>query len=191
MTISTIKARHADYGGHFFDPATMRGFKSRIEPATFKGQSHRIYFATSEADEGIPIPRVWSVRVCHYDGSIDTVTGLPGSIENHPACNFKFFPSRKAAYKAAAHIASADNRAMVPTGNREMLYAMRLGLWDGGVQYGHAARYCPSADFLFMPGHVESMSKGLDADRDIMAILLECESRTDIERCLSSWPSAD
>jgi hypothetical protein len=47
MLITEIKRMNRAAGGHFFDPATMRGFGSRVLPHTWTGTT-RTFFITSE-----------------------------------------------------------------------------------------------------------------------------------------------
>ena len=59
-------------GYHFFDPSTMRGFRSRICPEVFEGKDG-FYFVTSEQFEdsaGRRADRLYTVRLIRPDGSI-------------------------------------------------------------------------------------------------------------------------
>lgn len=74
-TIEQIKQANRDAGNHFFDPATMRGFGSRVAPGIYGGR----VFVTSEQSpphgaHGSGAPwggeRRYSVRVARPDGTI-------------------------------------------------------------------------------------------------------------------------
>ena len=58
-------------GRHFFDPAAMRGFRSRIHNAVYGGST----FVTSEqfSFRGRTEPREYRVRVAMADGSIKSL----------------------------------------------------------------------------------------------------------------------
>ena len=72
MTIAEIKAKHPNY----FDRATMRFFRSRVESKAYNGPGG-CYFITSEqfvGSNGIADPRKYSVRKVSEDGGgINTV----------------------------------------------------------------------------------------------------------------------
>ncbi|HUT79517.1 MAG TPA: hypothetical protein VM285_17605, partial [Polyangia bacterium] len=74
MTLSEIKRANAAAGHYFFEPDTLRFFRSRCSEQTY-GR----HFATSEkGPNGI---RAWSVRRCEGDGSIETV----GEFQGYPS----------------------------------------------------------------------------------------------------------
>jgi len=100
--IDAIKQAHADSGGFFFSPSSMRFFGSRILSPVFPGG----VFITSEQDRavitsaGLTNPawggsRRYTVRVCGPDGDIDTVS------------DFGQFPTRAAAIAWARGYAGA------------------------------------------------------------------------------------
>ena len=63
MTIEDIKAANAKAGWHYFEPGTMRFFKSRVLSQVFEGKGG-IYFVTSEqfvGSEGAK-PRRYTIR---------------------------------------------------------------------------------------------------------------------------------
>lgn len=74
-TIETIKAANEAIGHHFFEPDTMRFFKSRILAEVYEGPGG-VYFVSSERP---PVgPREYRVRRANPDGTISTMsTGLP------------------------------------------------------------------------------------------------------------------
>ncbi len=63
MTISEIKAANKRAGFYFFERATLRFFRSRIERAVYEGPGG-VYFVTSEQFVGseYTAPRMWTVR---------------------------------------------------------------------------------------------------------------------------------
>lgn len=79
MTLAEVKRAHANAGGHFFDPATMRFFKSRVVSARLHDGG---FFITSEQydDE----PRHYRVR--RFDAAdpidIETVGDPLGSLDD-------------------------------------------------------------------------------------------------------------
>jgi hypothetical protein len=73
FTIKSIKAANKAAGLHWFEPATMRFFKSRILTTVYGGR----YFVTSE--QGPNGVRAYSVREVAEDGSsISTVGEFQG-----------------------------------------------------------------------------------------------------------------
>jgi hypothetical protein len=72
-TIHDVKVANDLIDNHFFDPATMRFFNSRVETDLIDGR----FFVTSEkGPNGI---RAFTVREAKPDGSIDTV----GEFQEH------------------------------------------------------------------------------------------------------------
>ena len=71
-TISEIRQANEDAGLHFFEPATMRFFNSKIASRAVFG---RHVFVTSEQFVGsdhVAQPRRYTLRSC-YDGKVNTV----------------------------------------------------------------------------------------------------------------------
>lgn len=71
-TISEIKQVNAAIGHHFFEPASMRFFESKIASRTVYG-GH--FFITSErftGSDGVSQPRMYTLRAC-YNGKVETV----------------------------------------------------------------------------------------------------------------------
>lgn len=69
QNIRQIEYANTNAGQHFFDPATMRFFRSRIASRTvINGR----YFITSEQFDASS-PRLYTIRRANDDGSIDTV----------------------------------------------------------------------------------------------------------------------
>jgi hypothetical protein len=69
--IDAVKKANADAGQHFFEPSTMRFFRSRISEGLEAGR----YFVTSEQFD-YDAPRLYSVREALSDGSIEDVSGF-------------------------------------------------------------------------------------------------------------------
>lgn len=92
-SIDQIKEANARRGHHFFEPATMRFFRSRIASYEIFGGR---YFVTSEQFENSNhkrSPRRYTIRRVKDDGSIDTVG------------DFQAYPTVIAAKRAAQRIA--------------------------------------------------------------------------------------
>lgn len=73
-TITEIKQANRAAGNHYFEPATMRFFDSRVERRVYSGNGG-VYFVTSEQFHGSQgtAPRRWTVRQFHPEtGDIDT-----------------------------------------------------------------------------------------------------------------------
>jgi hypothetical protein len=70
-SISQIQTTNASNGYHWFSPASMRWFNSRVHDAVYSG----CVFVTSERND-VPYrasqPRAYSVRIAMADGSIET-----------------------------------------------------------------------------------------------------------------------
>ena len=73
-TIAEIKAANKRAGYHWFEPASMRFFKSKVLPTVYRGR----YFISSEQAPGPFARRVYTVREANPDGSIDTVGKFQG-----------------------------------------------------------------------------------------------------------------
>ncbi len=67
-TTDDVKAANREAGRHFFDPATMRFFNSRVHRAVYGGR----YFVTSER-YSVESGRRYTVREILPDGDIETV----------------------------------------------------------------------------------------------------------------------
>ena len=97
-SVSEIKRRNEASGGCYFEPGTMRFFRSRVMCDTFRHPDGRVFFVTSEKRTGFRCedgPRLYSVRVQATDGSIDTVGEFQG------------YRSRSGALAAARRFAEA------------------------------------------------------------------------------------
>lgn len=68
--ITEIRVANDNRGHHWFEPDTMKFFKSIVYPTVYGG----CYFVTSE--KGPDNVRRYSVRVCNLDGSISTVSNF-------------------------------------------------------------------------------------------------------------------
>ncbi len=89
-------AAHKDNGGHFFDPLTMRFFRSRVGRRIYGGQ----YFVTSERDGFSLNPRRYTVR---------KFTGPDGDVET--VGEFQQYASRSGAIAAAKRYAIKGERS--------------------------------------------------------------------------------
>ena len=74
QSISQIKAANSAAGLYFFSPDTMRFFRSRVASSTVYGGR---YFITSEQFNA-GSPRLYTIRRCNDNGSIDTVGEFQG-----------------------------------------------------------------------------------------------------------------
>lgn len=93
VSIETIKARNRAAGRYYFEPATMRFFRSRTAQYGFEAANGDIYFVTSEQFD-YRSPRLYSVRKMTPDGEISTVG------------EFQQYASRCGATKAAQRLAA-------------------------------------------------------------------------------------
>lgn len=76
VPMQTIRSRNAIRGHHFFEPGTMRFFRSRAASYGYLAADGKVYFVTSEqftGSDGRASPRRYSVCVQNPDGDIDTV----------------------------------------------------------------------------------------------------------------------
>ena len=86
-SMTEVRRANAAAGNHWFEPGTMRFFRSRVSDRLYGGR----YFVSSErAPRGA---RRYTVRVANDDGSIGTVG------------EFQAFASRGAAHRRAAWLA--------------------------------------------------------------------------------------
>jgi len=73
FSIRTVRAANEGAGFHFFKPATLRFFSSRVLRGVYGGK----YFVTSERDTYRDTnPRKYTVRSIREDGSIETHGGF-------------------------------------------------------------------------------------------------------------------
>ena len=97
-----ISEYRRETGGHYFDPETMRFFRSRVSETAFVNNKTGIaYFVTSEQFKpsyGAPFQRMYTVRF------YDFITGNIGTAPGH---EFQEYKSRTGAIRAAMKL--ADN----------------------------------------------------------------------------------
>ena|SRR5271165_2496012 len=74
-SIQEIEVANARRGHHYFEADTMRFFRSRVSSEVEPLPNGGALFITSEQNHGWggPYPRLFSIRRCNPDGSIDTV----------------------------------------------------------------------------------------------------------------------
>lgn len=94
-SLDDVRAWNERAGFHFFEPATLRFFRSRIGEELYGSR----YFVTSE--QGPEMPRLYTVRAVDVDGSIEAVGG------------FQQFTTGAQARRAARACAAADSRISV------------------------------------------------------------------------------
>jgi len=78
QSIDQIKAANAAAGLYFFSPDTMRFFRSRVASSIVYGGR---YFITSEQFHALYAadgPRLYTIRRCNDDGSIETIGEFQG-----------------------------------------------------------------------------------------------------------------
>jgi len=96
MPMQDVKRRVAATGSHWFEPATMRFFDSRVARTAYVHADGRAFFVSSEQFRGYTVPdgaRRYSVRVVDVDGDIGTVG------------KFQAFATRSAAVRVARRLA--------------------------------------------------------------------------------------
>jgi hypothetical protein len=87
QNVTQIQRDNRAIGHHFFDPATMRFWRSRVHGNVYGGR----FFVTSERP---PYgPRAYTVRAARPDGGVDTVGDYGG------------YPTGDAAHRAARRLA--------------------------------------------------------------------------------------
>ena len=76
-TMSQIKQANQAIEHHFFEPATLRFFNSRVGSIVYEGENGRLFFVTSEqcSDDH---PRLYTLREALPDGSVETVGDFQG-----------------------------------------------------------------------------------------------------------------
>lgn len=97
--MSAVRRKH---NGHWFDPDSMRFFRSRVGEVAYEAADGRRYFVSSERfmpSRGPAAPRNYTVRVQSTTGDIDTVGEFQG------------YATRRAADKEAQRLAKeGDSR---------------------------------------------------------------------------------
>lgn len=81
--MAEFKRLNASVGGYWFEPGTMRFFRSRVEGPMLAGG----YFVSSEQFDDCA-PRLYTIRRAFSDGSVETIGG------------FQAYASRRAAVMA-------------------------------------------------------------------------------------------
>jgi len=84
-SVSDIRRHHS---GHWFDPSSMRFFRSRVGDAVY-GDGGNFFVSSEQFDDRSP--RLYTVRVAYDDGSIDEVG------------KFQQYPTYGEAVRAAKH----------------------------------------------------------------------------------------
>jgi hypothetical protein len=73
-TIDDVRRRNARAGGHYFEPAALRFFASRVQAAIYPDGQGGCYFVTSERfDPGHR--RLYTVRYADREGNCETAGG--------------------------------------------------------------------------------------------------------------------
>ena len=114
LTITQMKFANASRGHHFFEPATMRFFNSRILSRVYAGR----LFVTSERREAY-CPRLYTIRAMADDGAVFTVG------------EFQQYASRREAMAAAQKLQTTIR-------HREALRALDCGWYAAGLDFPDA-----------------------------------------------------
>ena len=103
-TIEEIKVAVKKAGGHWFDPKSLRFFRSHVYSPAIPIPSGALFVSSEQyvSVRGEKGPRRYSVRFCNDNGEINTVG------------DFQQYPTRRSAFKAAQTtaeemIANPDN----------------------------------------------------------------------------------
>jgi hypothetical protein len=91
-TIEQIKEANRQAGLHWFEPNTLRFFRSRVGHNVYGGR----YFISSE-QFSFDSERLYSIRIAYEDGRIDTIG------------EFQQYKTWKAAYKAVQQLLQEEN----------------------------------------------------------------------------------
>lgn len=73
VPMADIKQRNREASGHFFDPASMRFFRSKLHGNGLESVSGNVYFITSEQFDA-QAPRRYTVRVMFPNGKIESAS---------------------------------------------------------------------------------------------------------------------
>lgn len=96
VTVADMRKFNSLRGFHFFEPASMRFFNSRVLGDTFPAaDGSAVYFVTSERFDATT-PRLYTVRVCRPNYTVDS------------ASEFQEFASARAAKNAARRLAAQE-----------------------------------------------------------------------------------
>lgn len=74
IDIYDVKLKNKQAGKHFFDPLTMRAWRSRTSQTAYMSNDGRMFFVTSEIDSHGDCPRCYTVRVMDADGVVTNVS---------------------------------------------------------------------------------------------------------------------
>ena len=93
-SLHQIKVTAANAGSHWFDPAALRYFSSRISLTVYPVPGGALFISSEQFRPlyAAPEPRLYSVRSCTLAGNIDTVG------------EFQQYRTRAAAHAAAARM---------------------------------------------------------------------------------------
>lgn len=92
FTIQDIRNANAEHGHHWFEPATLRFFKSKVYAPVVAN----MFVSSEQGPDGI---RRYTIRRANDDGSIDTVD------------EFQQFPTKRAAVRTMQRLAHGRCRA--------------------------------------------------------------------------------
>lgn len=109
MTTLEIQYRNRRPDGHFFDPDTMRFFRSRI--GSHVEANNRYYFVTSEQfkpSHGAPAARRYTARVMDLDGNVEEI----GQFQAHSTSRRAFAVCQHAASRNVTASECGNGRHM-------------------------------------------------------------------------------
>lgn len=124
-TIDDIKTAADAAGSHYFSPATMRFFASRVSATVFPVDASRTVFVTSERFNEPGYARCYTVRVAVRGTKVRSSDGreVPAFDVTTPGV-FQEFTNRRTALRAAERHAQALRVQAMPT--RDLIEAARL-----------------------------------------------------------------
>lgn len=98
MNIIDIWQANRAAGSHWFDPSTMRFFRTRVSSTVYPFEGGAAFVTSEQYDD--TSPSLYTVRVFH------AATGGVGTAEGH---EFQEFASRSGAHAAARRYAEAQS----------------------------------------------------------------------------------
>lgn len=104
--MESIRRRAQEAGSHWFDPGSMRFFRSRVGWGGYVHEDGRIFFVSSErfvSSTGWSPGRKFSVRVMTPDGNVGTV----GEFQQYASRSGADAAARRAAYGTRKALAGA------------------------------------------------------------------------------------
>lgn len=110
LSMSEIERLAGQMGSHYFEPDTMRFFRSRVDWHVWPG-ADGWYFVTSEQHKGFDgtmRPRLYSVRRFHYETPANDQMGEFSGVDFDTVGEFQAYPTLTRARTAARKAAEAS-----------------------------------------------------------------------------------